>query len=432
MKNTLPLKITALAGMSLMPFPLAVAAQVAENARFNARNAALLFLAGGVAVLFGMVLDLPELKKAVLCRAYFVLSRLIAVSSGLTAAVFIPWKTGYLQLAAAVLTLSYCCFLGLKNRKSAFTEIFSTLMLRFYTLVSIAALFFCERYAPEAKSAHGAIITVFVAEYAIAAVLLGQTNIENQINRRLDIRALIPKNLRLFNLSLILLIGAAFALVYLFRDLIKGAATAVASFAVNTVVSVLSRITYTRVNPGASGAVPDAYAAAPKDLHFIGVIFTVILTAMAVFALFKISYAVYDALKLLFRWIAGLFKPRKRVIRQTAAYEDFYENVTFEKEKKRGKRALKDCLRLYKHESDPASKIRLSYKIYLLRQIRSGVKTDPSLTAEETLGESRKDYCAAYCGVRYGLDTGEESLRLADEIVGEPNSHSHSFHTSGQ
>lgn len=417
------LKITALVGMALMPFPLLVFAELADTGGFGVRRAALLFLAGGIAALLGIALDrlANAVKNAAAKQAALILTRIIAVGAGLMALPFgEAANLGGAELAVFAVLLSFCCYTGLKSRQKAFSEIHSLFALGFYTIISVVTEFFRNAYAPSAANAKTALILAFLAEYAIAAVLLNQTNVERQINRRLDIRALIPKNLRVFNVSLILLVASAGALIYLLRSVIKGAVVLAAKSAVGLIAAALSLFPRIGADNRSSSGQPADYAPPPTDLRLIGLFLTVILTVMTAVALFKMRYFIAEAAKSAVRRFIALFKPRNPVFKPTAAYEDFYEDVVFEKQKKRGTRSLKSYIRLYGRQTDPVIKMRLSYKIFLIWLVNNKKDVRASDTVEECFarfGLEAPDYRDAYSGVRYGGDSGEGYVELSDKMV---------------
>jgi len=420
------LKTAAVVGTALIPFPLLVAAETADTHKFNANRTAALLLFCAIAVMFGFALDFlaSKIRNAFIRQAALILTRVIAVGSGLTALLFV--KTGGFgaaELAVFMIMLSYCCYTGAKSRRKHFSEIHSTFMLGFYTIISVAAELFRGAFAPEAANAKTALIFAFIAEYAIAALLLNQTNIEKQINRRLDIRALIPKNLRLFNMSLIALVAAAFALIYLLGPVIKGAIVFVATSAARFIAAVMSLSPQGVTGAQTVNVQPADYVPPPADNPIFGIILTSLLTVMAMFALFKLRYSVAALIKSAIRRVIALFKPRVSAAKPVAAYEDYYEDVVFAKRKKRVARALKDYIKLYGKERDPAAKMRLSYKILLLRLVNGGKAFAPSDTVEECferfglVEECDNNYRDAYCGVRYGGDSGEDCAELADKMV---------------
>jgi len=416
------LKFLSLAGMALMAFPLLVLAEVADTGGLGAVLTAKLFFAGIGAVFVGFALDLPAvfIKNPVLNRAYSVLSRGIAVLFGL---VSLFARSSMALTFVTAIFLSYCCFLGVNNRRRAFAEVYSAIMLEFFTLLSVTAFLYCNAKSPEAG---GAIVIALIAEFVIAAVLHNQANIEKQINRRLDIRALVPADLRKFNLSLILLAGAAFTALYLFRGWIKTAVVFAVKTVVGALISLYSVLPVREAAPqtdeSAAGFMP-----AQEGSDIVGQIINWLLTILIAVIFIKFRRAVWNAVKFFFARIIEFFKPKKVVIKQTAAYEDFYENVKYEKKERRRDNSLADCVRLYKKENSPAKKIRLSYKIFLLQLIKSGGTVNPSDTAEEQARLAGSDYCSAYCEVRYGDGDGKSGAALADEVV-----HSQFFHTSGQ
>jgi len=416
------LKSLSLAGMALMAFPLLVLAEVACAGGLGAALTVKLLFAGIGAVFVGFALDLPVrfIKNPVLNRVYSVLSRGIAVLFGLVS-LFVRS-----QMALTVVTavfLSYCCFLGVNNRRKAFSEVYSAIMLEFFALLSVAVFLYCNAKSPEAG---GAIVIVLIDEFVIAGVLHNQANIEKQINRRLDIRALVPADLRKFNLSLILLAGATFTVLYLFRDWIKTAVI----FAVKTVVvALISLYSILPVKSSAPQTETNAAGFMPpqESSDIVAQIINWLLTILIAAIVFKFRRTIWNAVKSFFMRIIEFFKPKKVVVKQTAAYKDFYENIKYEKNERRRDNSLADCVKLYKKENSPAKKIRLSYKIFLLRLIKSGGIVNLSDTAEEQARLAGSDYCSAYCEVRYGDGDGKSGVALADEVV-----HSQFFHTSGQ
>jgi len=417
------LKTAAIAGAALMPFPLLVFAVLAETRKFSASRAAALLLFGAVAVAFGYALDLlaSKIKNAFIKQAALILTRAVALGSGLTALFFA--KTGGFgsaELAVFMIALSYCCFTGAKSRAKRFSEIHSVFMLGFYTIISVAAELFRGAFAPEAANAKTALILAFIAEYAIAALLLNQTNIEKQINRRLDIRALIPKNLRAFNVSLIALVAAAFALIYLLGPVIKGAVLFAVKSAARLIAAVMSLSPQGVTGAQSVDVQPADYAPPPADSPVFGIILSALLTVMTVYALFKLRLFIFELIKSAVRRVIALFKPRESACKPVAVYEDYYEDVVFAKRKKRGSRALKDHIKLYGKERDPIAKMRLSYKIFLLWLVGNHKEFTPSDTVEECFerfGLIDDNYRDAYCGVRYGGDSGEDCAELADKMV---------------
>ncbi|MDR0222106.1 MAG: hypothetical protein LBI38_01015 [Oscillospiraceae bacterium] len=420
------LKAAAFAGMFAMMFPLVVFAQIFDGMGFDAARAVIFFLFGAVASVLGMLLDLPAaaIKNEKPRRVYRAFSRTAAYFAGLSALLFRKAAgLGGMELFMLMALLSYCCVLGLKNRAAGFREIYSAPFLAAFSMVSAAVAFFCAGFAPGDVSARTALAGVFIAEFIIAAVMLNQANISKHAERRRDAAALTPKNLRLFNISLILPVGIVFAFAYMFRAYIAAALF----FLAGKTADAFGALLKTPVSPNPPPAAEtkptsgEPVGGAP-DLSALGALMFAAYTFGALFALYKMRHIILNSIKYAIAGIISLFARKKEKGGRPAAFTDYFEEIVYEKKKKRKKSALRTCIRLYGREKRPAEKIRLSYRIFLLWLKKRGADVMPSHTVEAHIalpetGGDFGEYAEIYSRVRYGEESGEDGVAAVDGVV---------------
>ncbi|MDR0198067.1 MAG: hypothetical protein LBI36_07625, partial [Oscillospiraceae bacterium] len=407
-----------------------VVAQIFDSGGFDAPRAFAFFLFGAAATGFGMLLSLPAavIKKDGALRVWNAFADIAAFSAGLTV---LPLRktalsggvSGGMELFVLAVLLSYCCVLGLKKRTGDFYEIYSVPFLFAFVIISAATAFFCAAFAPELRSARTALTCVFIAEFIIAATLLNQANISRQSNRRQDIAALTPRNLRLFNISLILPVGLLFAFGFAFRSHIAAAFYFIAEKVSDAVKALLGALISPNTEPTRGTApTPGEDVGDIPNLSAFWLLILAVYVFGVLFALYKMRRIIWNAVKSALMRLISLFIPKKRGERRSAAFVDYFEDIVYEKRKKRKKTALRTVMRLYGRETRPAEKIRLSYRIFLLRLKKRGANVAPSDTVEAHIALSDGfgelgEYAGIYSKVRYGEETGEDGVAKADEIV---------------
>ncbi|MCL2634926.1 MAG: hypothetical protein FWD34_10510 [Oscillospiraceae bacterium] len=422
-------KIIAHAGAVLVAFPMIVFAQIFDYQDFVPLRAINYLSAGVAALIVGMVLSkivslIENNKHRHICR---FIANLLAFASGL---IVLPirnafsFQLGETELFILLATISYCCFIGLRNGQKPFTDIFTIPMLGCFSAFSIAMMLFFTAFVPELKSAQSALVYVFIIEYTIASILLNQSNIEKQANRRRDINALVPKNLRIYNISLIIPVAILFSLGYAFRSHI----VTLINLIVKAISWLITRLLEAVLDVGDNipAELPEAQQDMPfeeQSLGILGIILFIIQTIIVLFILFRIRWLLWDMLKSTIRWFISLFTPKPHETGIQAAFTDYFEDVVYEKkEKPQAALSLKDLIKQYQKEKRPIVKIRLSYRIFMMWLIKKGADITPSDTVQTHIDNLENpddftEYADLYSSVRYGDDTGEDNIKLADTIV---------------
>ncbi len=449
MRNNV-LKICAAAAMLLIPLPLLSLCDTISSELFRPLRYLTCYAACWLPTAAGFLTEKlkrsrTEPKKlfrarllSVLCAAAFAVLTLVVlnIADGFTEEKLFNFGS-CASLVAAVL-MWY--IVGMKLNERSFSDVFTFPWLAAYLTES----FFCYIFAAfqqsmindfydgfsAALSSCCTLIAVQIIVMSMLTVLLiNQSNIDAQIDRRKNVNLIVPRGLKAHNARLIITVCAVILILMLFKDAIAGFLAWIATTTAKIADMLLMNIRrQTAPMMEGSGEIrPGMMPGNSSGEHDIALYLALIAVVVLVIVFRK-------KIVVLFKFVANkvfgrLSKPNEAE-NDTEDYTDRYE-VIYRRREKAENVSPSELLKRYKKEHDPVKKYRTGYRLYLMWLGKRSRKMSPSFTVEQQEKEADGLYFGecdihkisdCYSDIRYddSRSTEENEMnRLINELYGK-------------
>ena len=442
MKKDFLMKCVAALAMLLVPLPLMFVFEVTAFKGFMLWHYPIYYAIAAIAAAFGYFLMCLRRSRHT-PKTIFLVNMLIA----LTATVLVVLVAVVSSQINNVLcengfNVFYFCvalmpsvivwyLLGMSLKKNRFDDIFTPIWLGIYLVETFICYIFCCVMSADMEylgDSEHRISVLLVVMALLTVLLINQSNIRSEIDRRRNTNLIVPKGLRLYNAKLIAIVGAVILAALMLKDYVAAGLTWLVKITVKIIDTLLFNIRFlqTEQMTPEDTKLPDSdiLSAEGESRDFLLYILVVIIVVLVIVFRKKIL--------LLFRKIAGRIFGKYSVDDTVQEvyddYTDSYEELDIRQERIVNE-TDKDCLKHYRKAKDNNEKFRLGYRLYAMWLSKRSTEDISTKTVEQHRIISEKLYHGSnnigafsdsYSKIRYDDESATaDDILLSDSIINE-------------
>lgn len=416
------LKLLAVLSFGLVTFPFVLTNDVLAFEGISPLRILCYYCGFGAVFLIGYGFASVSYRK----KALTVLMRVTGFLTFGTGFVLLIWAKEINIIFAVGASAVLWYFLGVRANRKHYADIFPAFMFGIYIVVTLISYLFygtmCEKELKEPIQT--AVITAFMIELCLAALLINQSNIYDRANRRRETRTMLPKGLSGFNAALVLGVTAGGLCLYAFADDIVGVLNALVRFLIRVALFIIRGSSEFMAIESGDGALSGDGYIQPNTYDGWNVLFIIILLIFAV----RFRKQIFKALKNFFGRIFGFFAKETELSFPEPEFTDVFENISSSRGRNRDL-SYSGLMRSYKGENDPVKKYRCGYRI-LLKQLclcKADIKGADTVTVQhekgrELCGSGLKAVTECYNELRYNnASVTTEQLSALDKLINDMN-----------
>lgn len=442
MKKDFLMKCVAALAMLLVPLPLMFVFEVTAFKGFMLWHYPIYYDVAAVAAASGYFLMCLRRSRHT-PKAIFLVNMLMA----LTATVLVVLVTVVSSQINNVLcengfNVFYFCvalmpsvivwyLLGMSLKKNRFDDIFTPVWLGIYLVETFICYIFCCVMSADMEylGASEHRISVLLVVIALLTVLLiNQSNIRTEIDRRRNTNLIVPKGLRLYNAKLIAIVGAVILAALMLKDHVAAGLTWLVKMTVKIIDTLLFNIRFlqTEQMTPEDTQLPDSdiLSAEGESRDFLLYILVVVIVVLVIVFRKKIL----SLMRKIAGRIFGKYSVDDTVQEVYDDYTDSYEELDIRQERIINE-TDKDCLKRYRKAKDNNEKFRLGYRLYAMWLSKRSTEDISTKTVEQHRNISEKLYHGtnnigafsdSYSKIRYDDEPAtNDDIHLSDSLINE-------------
>ena len=321
--------------------------------------------------------------------------------------------------------------LGMSLKKNRFDDIFTPIWLGIYLVETFICYIFCCVMSADMEylgASEHRISVLLVVMALLTVLLINQSNIRSEIDRRRNTNLIVPKGLRLYNAKLIAIVGAVILAALMLKDYVAEGLTWLVKMTVKIIDTLLFNIRFLRTEQMTpeDTQLPDSdiLSAEGGSRDFLLYILVVVIVVLVI-VFRKIILS-------LFRKIAGRIFGKYSVDDTVQEvyddYTDSYEELDIRQERIVNE-TDKDCLKRYRKAKDNNEKFRLGYRLYAMWLSKRSTEDISTKTVEQHRIISEKLYHGSnnigafsdsYSKIRYDDEPATaDDILLSDSLINE-------------
>lgn len=321
--------------------------------------------------------------------------------------------------------------LGMSLKKNRFDDIFTPIWLGIYLVETFICYIFCCVMSADMEylgASEHRISVLLVVMALLTVLLINQSNIRSEIDRRRNTNLIVPKGLRLYNAKLIAIVGAVILAALMLKDYVAAGLTWLAKMTVKIIDTLLFNIRFlqTEQMTPEDTQLPDSdiLSAEGESRDFLLYILVVVIVVLVIVFRKKILS--------LFRKIAGRifgkYSADDTVQEVYDDYTDSYEELDIRQERIVNE-TDKDCHKRYRKAKDNNEKFRLGYRLYAMWLSKRSTEDISTKTVEQHRIISEKLYHGtnnigafsdSYSKIRYDDEPATaDDILLSDSLINE-------------
>lgn len=321
--------------------------------------------------------------------------------------------------------------LGMSLKKNRFDDIFTPIWLGIYLVETFICYIFCCVMSADMEylGASEHRISVLLVVMAILTVLLiNQSNIRSEIDRRRNTNLIVPKGLRLYNAKLIAIVGAVILAALMLKDYVAAGLTWLVKMTVKIIDTLLFNIRFlqTEQMTPEDTQLPDSdfLSAEGESRDFLLYILVVVIVVLVIVFRKKIL----SLMRKIAGRIFGKYSVDDTVQEVYDDYTDSYEEFDIRQERIVNE-TDKDCLKRYRKAKDNNEKFRLGYRLYAMWLSKRSTEDISTKTVEQHRIISEKLYHGtnnigafsdSYSKIRYDDEPATaDDILLSDSLINE-------------
>ena len=321
--------------------------------------------------------------------------------------------------------------LGMSLKKNRVDDIFTPIWLGIYLVETFICYIFCCVMSADMEylgASEHRISVLLVVMALLTVLLINQSNIRSEIDRRRNTNLIVPKGLRLYNAKLIAIVGAVILAALMLKDYVAAGLTWLVKMTVKIIDTLLFNIRFLQTEQltPEDTKLPDSdiLSAEGESRDFLLYILVIVIVVLVIVFRKKILS--------LFRKIAG------RIFGKYSAddtVQEVYDDCTdsYEELDIRQERIVnetdKDCLKRYRKAKDNNEKFRLGYRLYAMWLSKRSTEDISTKTVEQHRIISEKLYHGtnnigafsdSYSKIRYDDESATaDDILLSDSLINE-------------
>ncbi len=321
--------------------------------------------------------------------------------------------------------------LGMSLKKNRFDDIFTPIWLGIYLVETFICYIFCCAMSADMEylgASEHRISVLLVVMALLTVLLINQSNIRSEIDRRRNTNLIVPKGLRLYNAKLISIVGAVILAALMLKDYVAAGLTWLVKMTVKIIDTLLFNIRFlqTEQMTPEDTQLPDSdiLSAEGGSRDFLLYILVVVIVVLVIVFRKKIL----SLMRKIAGRIFGKYSVDDTVQEVYEDYTDSYEELDIRQEKIVNE-TDKDCLKRYRKAKDNNEKFRLGYRLYAMWLSKRSTEDISTKTVEQHRIISEKLYHGtnnigafsdSYSKIRYDDEPATaDDILLSDILINE-------------
>ena len=321
--------------------------------------------------------------------------------------------------------------LGMSLKKNRFDDIFTPVWLGIYLVETFICYIFCCVMSADMEylgASEHRISVLLVVMALLTVLLINQSNIRSEIDRRRNTNLIVPKGLRLYNAKLIAIVGAVILAALMLKDYVAAGLTWLAKMTVKIIDTLLFNIRFlqTEQMTPEDTQLPDSdfLSAEGESRDFLLYILVVVIVVLVIVFRKKIL----SLMRKIAGRIFGKYSVDDTVQEVYDDYTDSYEELDIRQERIVNE-TDKDCLKRYRKAKDNNEKFRLGYRLYAMWLSKRSTEDISTKTVEQHRIISEKLYHGSnnigafsdsYSKIRYDDESATaDDILLSDSLINE-------------
>ena len=321
--------------------------------------------------------------------------------------------------------------LGMSLKKNRFDDIFTPVWLGIYLVETIICYIFCCVMSADMEylgASEHRISVLLVVMALLTVLLINQSNIRSEIDRRRNTNLIVPKGLRLYNAQLIAIVGAVILAALMLKDYVAAGLTWLVKMTVKIIDTLLFNIRFlqTEQMTPEDTQLPDSdiLSAEGGSRDFLLYILVVVIVVLVIVFRKKIL----SLMRKIAGRIFGKYSVDDTVQEVYDDYTDSYEELDIRQERIVNE-TDKDCLKRYRKAKDNNEKFRLGYRLYAMWLSKRSTEDISTKTVEQHRIISEKLYHGennigtfsdSYSKIRYDDEPATaDDILLSDSLINE-------------
>lgn len=321
--------------------------------------------------------------------------------------------------------------LGMSLKKNRFDDIFTPIWLGIYLVETFICYIFCCVMSADMEylgASEHRISVLLVVMALLTVLLINQSNIRSEIDRRRNTNLIVPKGLRLYNAKLIAIVGAVILAALMLKDYVAAGLTWLVKMTVKIIDTLLFNIRFlqTEQMTPEDTQLPDSdflSAEGGSRDFLLYILFVVIVVLVIVF-----RKKILSLMRKIAGRIFGKYSADDTVQEVYDDYTDSYEELDIRQERIVNE-TDKDCLKHYRKAKDNNEKFRLGYRLYAMWLSKRSTEDISTKTVEQHRIISEKLYHGSnnigafsdsYSKIRYDDESATaDDILLSDSLINE-------------
>lgn len=321
--------------------------------------------------------------------------------------------------------------LGMSLKKNRFDDIFTPVWLGIYLVETFICYIFCCVMSVDMEylgASEHRISVLLVLMALLTVLLINQSNIRSEIDRRRNTNLIVPKGLRLYNAKLIAIVGAVILAALMLKDYVAAGLTWLVKMTVKIIDTLLFNIRFlqTEQMTPEDTQLPDSdfLSAEGESRDFLLYILVVVIVVLVIVFRKKIL----SLMRKIAGRIFGKYSVDDTVQEVYDDYTDSYEELDIRQERIVNE-TDKDCLKRYRKAKDNNEKFRLGYRLYAMWLSKRSTEDISTKTVEQHRLISEKLYHGtnnigafsdSYSKIRYDDEPATaDDILLSDSLINE-------------
>ena len=321
--------------------------------------------------------------------------------------------------------------LGMSLKKNRFDDIFTPVWLGIYLVEMFICYIFCCVMSADMEylgASEHRISVLLVVMALLTVLLINQSNIRSEIDRRRNTNLIVPRGLRLYNAKLIAIVGAVILAALMLKDYVAAGLTWLAKMTVKIIDTLLFNIRFlqTEQMTPEDTQLPDSdiLSAEGESRDFLLYILVVVIVVLVIVFRKKIL----SLMRKIAGRIFGKYSVDDTVQEVYDDYTDSYEELDIRQERIVNE-TDKDCLKRYRKAKDNNEKFRLGYRLYAMWLSKRSTEDISTKTVEQHRIISEKVYHGtnnigafsdSYSKIRYDDEPATaDDIPLTDSLINE-------------
>lgn len=442
MKKNFPMKCVAAFAMLMLPLPMMFVFEVSTFGGFILWHYLIYYAVAGVVTAAGYMA--MSVKRSQHKAKTIFLSNIMIAAIGTVLTILVPIVSTAVNNTLGEHTFNVFNFsialmpsvvvwylLGLSLRKNSFDEVYTPVWLGIYLVETFMCYIFCcamsedKAYLNDSKTKIAVLLIVMAL---LTVLLINQTNIQSQIDRRRNTNLIVPKGLKLYNAKLISIVGAVILVALLLKDYVAAGLKWLVQMTLKIIDTLIFNIRFQQTDSltPEDTQLPDSDIFSTEQGNKDFLIYILVIVVVVLIIVFRKK--IIGFFKKIAKRFFGKFSVDDSAVNEYVDYTDSYETLDI-KQEKIVRETKKDCLKKYRKTKDKTEKFRLGYRLYIMWLAERSTDNISAMTVEQQRNVSDKLYhgtaninelSGSYNRVRYDDENpNDNDMTSAEHLIDE-------------